>query len=134
MTMSASHLLGIAAFAVLGACASEPVGAPAAVAGVAPAATRSILAMSIPADGSTVRAPVSELMLHFNPPARLDEVTVSGPGGTMPMMITPVGEVEHYSLPLSGLGPGSYTVSWRATASGQEHRGSFSFTVRQSTG
>ena len=69
-------------------------------------------------------------MLHFNPPARLDEVTVTGPGGTMPMMITPVGEVQHYALPLSGLGPGAYTAAWRATAQGREHRGSFGFTVR----
>jgi methionine-rich copper-binding protein CopC len=46
------------------------------------------------------------------------------------MMVTAVGEVEHYALPLSGLGAGSYTVDWRAAAAGQEHQGRFSFTVR----
>lgn len=93
-------------------------------------AGQSILASSTPAAGSTVSGPVNELMLHFSPPARLAEVTVTGPDGMMPMMLTPVGEVEHYSLPLSGLGAGTYTVDWRANAAGQEHRGRFSFTVR----
>lgn len=94
------------------------------------AASRSILEMSVPAAGSTVRAPVNELMLNFNPPAQLDEVTIMGPSVTMPMMITPVGEVRHYSLPLSALGRGSYTVSWRASAGGRQYRGSFGFSVR----
>lgn len=90
----------------------------------------SILAWSRPAAGATVSGPVDELVFHFSPPARLGEVTVSGPEGAMPMMVTAVGEVEHYSLPLSGLGPGRYTVEWRATARGVDHRGSFGFEVR----
>lgn len=90
----------------------------------------SILAWSKPAAGSTGSAPVNELVFHFSPPARLGEVTVTGPEGAMPMMVTAVGEVEHYSLPLSGLGHGRYTVDWRATAGGVDHRGSFGFEVR----
>ena len=97
--------------------AAFPVGAP-------------ILTWSRPAAGSTVSAPVNELVFHFSPPARLGEVTVTGPEGAMPMMVTAVGEVEHYSLPLSGLGPGRYTVDWRATLRGVDHRGSFGFEVR----
>lgn len=94
------------------------------------AAAGSILAWSRPAAGSTVSTPVNELVLHFTPPARLGEVTVTGPRGAMPMMVTAVGEVDHYSLPLSGVGPGRYTVDWRATARGVDHRGSFGFEVR----
>lgn len=94
------------------------------------ATASSILAWSRPAAGSTVSAPVNELVLHFSPPARLGEVTVTGPEGAMPMMVTAVGEVEHYSLPLSGLGPGRYAVDWRAQAGGTEKQGRFAFAVR----
>lgn len=90
----------------------------------------SILAWSRPAAGSTVNAPVDELVFHFIPPARLGEVTVTGPEGAMPMMVTAVGEVERYSLPLSGLGQGRYSVDWRASARGVDYRGSFGFEVR----
>lgn len=90
----------------------------------------SILAWTKPAAGSTVSAPVNELVFHFSPPARLGEVTVTGPEGAMPMMVTAVGGVEHYSLPLSGLGPGRYTVEWKATARGVDYNGSFGFEVR----
>lgn len=103
---------------------------PAASSPARPLSETSILAGSDPAPGSTVAAPVNELVLRFNPTARLDEVTVSGPGGLMPMMVTAVGDAPNYSLPLSGLGPGSYTVNWRATAAGKQNRGSFSFTVK----
>jgi methionine-rich copper-binding protein CopC len=47
----------------------------------------------------------------------------------MPMMVHSVGEVRDYSIPLSGLAAGPYTVDWRATAHGREYRGRFSFTV-----
>jgi methionine-rich copper-binding protein CopC len=90
----------------------------------------SLLVGSTPAPGSTVAAPVEDLRLSFSPPARLDEVTVTGSEGTMPMMIHAVGEVADYSLPLAGLEAGPYTVNWRATSRGQTHHGSFAFTVR----
>lgn len=96
----------------------------------ATAAAGSILAWSRPAAGSTVTTPINELVLHFSPPARLGEVTVTGPEGAMPMMVNAVGEVDHYSLPLSDAGPGRYTVDWRATAGGVGYRGSFSFEAR----
>ena len=84
---------------------------------------------SAPAADSTVNAPVEELVLRFSTPASLNEVTISGPNGQQPMMIHPAGEVADYSLPLAGLGPGSYTVNWRATARGSTYQGSFSFRV-----
>src|SRR4051812_26530944 len=97
---------------------------------VAAPAQNSILVGSIPAAGATVSAPVNTLELRFRPPARLDEVTLRGPEGVMPTMVHAIGEVPNYSIPLSDLGPGSYTVNWRASAQGQEHRGSFAFIVR----
>lgn len=125
---------------VVNSAAEAPVGTPNtsakatnAAAGGEPtqsAAEGSILAWSRPTAGSTVSAPVNELVFHFSPPARLGEVTVTGPEGTMPMMVTAVGEVEHYSLPVSGLGPGRYTVDWKASSRGVDHNGSFSFVVR----
>ena len=108
----------------------QPGAAP-AVAPAGEAAESAILVRSSPSSGSTVRAPVDVLELEFDPPARLAEVIVTGPDGAMPMMISPVGEVRSYSLPLDGLGPGAYTVAWRATAQGREYRGAFGFTVAQ---
>ena len=97
---------------------------------MAPLAQGSILVSSNPAAGSIVGEPVEALQLHFNPPARLKEVSVSGPDGIMPTMVHAVGEVPDYSIPLSDLGPGAYTVNWRATAQEREYRGTFWFTVR----
>ena len=105
-------------------CVAPSAAAPAAE------SSASILASSRPTAGSTVTGPVDELVLHFDRPARLDEVTVSGPHGVLPMMLSPAGEVRDYSLPVSELDRGAYSVSWRATAAGQEYRGSFGFTVR----
>lgn len=115
--------------ALLGGCAAQPPPAP--VAGLAAnEAGSSILVSSSPAPGSTVHAPVNNLALHFAPPARLDQVTVTGPDGTMPMMVNAVGEVADYSLPLPGLGPGNYTVQWKALVAGTAHQGSFAFTAK----
>jgi len=108
-------------------CAEQPALPTGAAA--APAKD-SILIGSNPAAGSTVSAPVDSLELHFKPPARLGEVTIKGPEGTMPTMVHAVGEVADYSIPLSGLGPGSYTVSWKATSGGRNHEGTFAFTVK----
>jgi methionine-rich copper-binding protein CopC len=113
-----------AAGAMLASCAAQPASAP-----PVQQPANSILVGSTPAAGSTVSGPVNELALRFNPPARLDEVTVTGPGGTMPMMVHAVGEAPSYSIPVSGLGPGTYTVDWRASVQGQSHQGRFPFTV-----
>ena len=119
----------IAAFALLLGCA-QPAPPAASEPLANPGAAASILAWSKPAAGSTVGGPVNELVLHFSPPARLGEVTVTGPDGAMPMMVTAVGEVEHYSLPVSELESGRYTVAWKATAGSAAYSGSFGFQVR----
>lgn len=116
--------------ALLGGCAAQPAASNATPPRQQQDQQTSILAGSTPAAGSTVAAPVNELKLRFDPPARLDEVTVTGPDGTMPMMVHAVGETADYSLPLSGLGPGGYTVNWKATSGGRAYQGSFAFTVR----
>lgn len=90
----------------------------------------SILAWSRPDGGATITAAVNELVFHFSPAASLGEVTITGPDGTMPIMVNAIGEIEHYSLPISADQPGSYTVTWRATAGGREYRDRFDFTVR----
>ena len=131
MRLTGLHALAVvAAVALPSGCTNAPAAAPSAQPASASATSGWILQMSVPAAGSTVNGPVNELVLHFSPPARLDEVSVAGPQGAMPMMITAVGEVQHYSLPLPGLGPGGYTVAWRSTAQGHEYQGSFKFTVR----
>ena len=106
-------------------CAADPIGGTSVT-----AVGRVILASSNPKPGSIVSGPVNQLALHFDPPARLDEVSITGPDGTMPTKIHSVGEVTDYSLPLGGLGPGSYRVDWRATSGGEGYRGSFSFKVK----
>ena len=88
-----------------------------------------LLVSSTPAAGSTVRGPVEELLFRFSTPVRLMEVIVAGPKEAMPVMITPAGETEAYSIPVSDLETGSYSVSWRATSAGREFAGSFSFRV-----
>ena len=114
----------LVAAGLLGACAAAPPAAPASIG-------QSILQSSDPGDGATVDGPVERLELRFSPPARLTEVTVTGSDGLqMPVMVTAAGEAAYYSIPLPGLEAGSYTVQWRASAAGSEHRGSFGFTVR----
>jgi methionine-rich copper-binding protein CopC len=130
MLSGQSLLTALAGFVLLSACSPQPEAAAGANSTPGAGTASSILAWSRPASGATVSAPVNELVLHFSPPARLGEVTVTGPEGAMPMMVTAVGEVEHYSLPLSGLGTGSFTVAWRATAQGRGYQGSFAFAVR----
>lgn len=94
-------------------------------------AHQSLLLSSIPADGSTVAAPVDELLLDFARPTRLLEVTVSSSDGMkMPIMVDAVGEVTHYSLPLNGLGAGRYTIDWRASSAGIDYRGNIHFDVK----
>ena len=107
-------IVGIAA--LLECCA-----APSGSAQVAQQPAGSILVSSNPSSGATVQEPVDALTLQFNPPARLDELNVAGAGGEMPMMVHSVAEVRDYSIPLSGLAAGAYTVNWRATARGREY-------------
>lgn len=127
--------LPIALLAVLAACTAqrpqaEPAGAGTGAANSNPA-VKTMLASSKPADGAVVIGPVDTIELHFAQPARLTEVTIVGADGTvMPIMVTAAGEVQHYSLPVSGLEEGRYTVRWRATSGGRAHQGDFAFEAR----
>ena len=89
-----------------------------------------LLARSTPADGATVAAPVNNLQLKFARPVRLIEVTLDGPDGLSPMMITALAETTDYQIPLPGLTRGKYRVNWRASAAGRSYDGVLNFTVR----
>lgn len=111
--------------AALTNCTAQPAAEP-----VAQMAKGSILARSTPANGASVAGPVDQLILHFARPARLLEVTVEGPDGLSPMMITAVGETTDYTIPLPGLGTGTYRINWKASAAGAPSSGTVGFTVR----
>ena len=121
------HTALAALVAVLAACAPAETGSAPTGSG-----HQSPLARSSPAAGATVAAP-ADLLLAFQEPVRLAEVTVTGSDGmTMPMMISSAGEQTSYSLPLPDLAPGVYDVRWRAIVRGGASReGSFRFTVRR---
>lgn len=112
--------------AVLAACAPVPQNESEA----ALASDGAILVSARPANGATIRAPQG-LALTFRQPVRLAELTISGPSGEMPIMVTSAGLRTAYSLPLPDLEPGPYHVTWRALAQdGTTHAGRLSFTVR----
>ena len=85
---------------------------------------------SIPKSGTTVTGPVDELRLRFSKPARLLEITISGPDGDMPTMVESAEETYEYSIPLPDLDAGKYEVRWRASTAGEESSGRLIFSVR----
>lgn len=89
-----------------------------------------LLARSTPANGSIVAGPVNNLQLNYARPVRLLEVTLDGPDGLSPMMITAPAETTDYQIPLPGLTGGKYRVNWRASAAGRSYDGVLNFTVR----
>ncbi len=110
---------------VLSSCAAQPLSdSPQQV------AETSVLARSAPADGSIVAGPVNRLQLVFTRPVRLLEVTLAGPDGLSPMMITAAAETTEYSVPLPGLEKGYYRASWKASGAGRTYGGAIAFTVR----
>ena len=114
-------------FALLAACMAVEGSGPG---NDANAGSEALLVQSNPSDGASVLAP-RLLSLTFREPVRLTEVTITGPSGEMPMMVTAAGEQTSYSLPLSDLEPGRHDVRWRALArGGVPHEGRLSFTVR----
>lgn len=119
-------LLTILGGVILLGCAAQSIG----TAGQAAQSEASILVASTPAAGSTVHGPVDVLNLHFSPAARLEETTISGPDGLMPMMVHSVGEVREYSIPLPDLEGGTYVVTWRASARNRLYHDSFGFSVK----
>lgn len=129
----ARALLILAAAGTVSGCeaASSSDESPAAAAGPAETATESILKSSSPANGATLAGAPDNLVLTFTRPTRLIEVVVIGSDGSeMPIMVTAAGELERFSVPLSGLEPGVYSVRWRATSAGRPYEGSLRFTIR----
>ena len=109
----------------LSACAAESSNAPKNQTSQA-----TVLARSTPANGSSVAGPVNNLQLNYARPVRLLEVTLDGPDGLSPMMITAPAETTDYQIPLPGLTGGKYRVNWRASAVGRSYDGVLNFTVR----
>ena len=109
----------------LSACAAESSKAPNNQTSQA-----TVLARSTPANGSIVAGPVNNLQLKFARPVRLLEVTLDGPDGLSPMMITAPAETTDYQIPLPGLTGGKYRVNWRASAAGRSYDVVLNFTVR----
>lgn len=123
--MRTTCLAMIAFFSLSNCAAQSPEAAPRQT------SQASLLERSTPADGSTVAGPVNRLHLTFARPARLLEVTLDGPDGLSPMMITAPAESIEYDVPLPGINAGSYRVNWRANAAGRDYAGTLRFTVRR---
>lgn len=84
---------------------------------------------SVPADKSKVAAPEA-IELHFSDAARLTALTLQQGNAAPKSLSVPSKAAKDISVPVKGLGPGAYTVSWRvASEDGHVMSGNFSFTV-----
>ena len=85
-----------------------------ALSGVAQAHTH--LEKSMPAENSVVATAPSQLAMHFSEATRLTAVSVQKDGDKESMHVSalPAQASEDVSVPLELLGPGKYTVNWRA--------------------
>lgn len=90
---------------------------------------------TMPEDGAQLETAPSEVMIQFDEPATLTrvELTHSRDSETQETRLTLPGEaMEMTHLETPDLGPGRYTVDWRAmSADGHAVNGSFSFTVSE---
>jgi methionine-rich copper-binding protein CopC len=88
---------------------------------------------SVPKDGTTVAAGLSELELGFSKPMRLTLVRVHPLKGGDDIVVTgelPKAMRDAAKVPVVPLAAGAYTVSWTAVAEdGHVMNGSFAFTV-----
>ena len=82
--------------------------------GIAQAHTH--LEKSTPAENSVMATAPSQLALHFSEATRLTAVSIQKDGDKESMHVSalPAQASEDMSVPLEPLGPGKYTVSWRA--------------------
>ena len=118
-------ITGIALSILLSGCDAKPLPASSRAA----TNNSSPLVSSTPANGAIVKPDLEALVLRFEQAVRLNEVLLIGPGGMMPMMVTAPTEQKEFSIPLSGLEPGSHQVTWRATAGTEMLSGVLRFTV-----
>lgn len=79
------------------------------------AAAHTGLAAATPADGTTVRAPVSEIVLEFTEGVRLTAVALSdAAGGRKALAGTPADVAARFVIDVrEELAPGDYTIRWR---------------------
>ena len=105
------------------------------VAGGGSACAHAKMAASIPEDGATVPAGLTQVQLDFSKPMRVTVVRVTrmGDQASTPLKAElPSTFVMSAKLPLKPLAAGSYEVSWTAVADdGHVMNGVFKFTVTE---
>ncbi|MBN1238214.1 MAG: copper resistance protein CopC [Gammaproteobacteria bacterium] len=88
---------------------------------------------SVPRDGTTVAAGLSEIELSFSKPMRLTLVRVHPLKGGDDAVLTgslPAAFANAVTVGFAALGPGAYAVSWTGVAEdGHVMKGSFAFSV-----
>jgi copper resistance protein C len=106
------------------------------VVGAGPASAHAFLKSASPAVGSTVPAAPAELTIEFTEGVEpnFSTITVVDGGGARvdsgTVHLTPGGDT-HLATALKPLPPGTYKVTWHATATDtHKTEGSFSFTVK----
>jgi methionine-rich copper-binding protein CopC len=90
---------------------------------------------SMPADGSTLKAPPSQLQLVFSEAARLTALTIRKNGETEARKVAPLPTevAARFSVNLPPLTPGRYRIEWRAlSADHHVASGALSFAVQGS--
>ena len=90
------------------------------------------LTASVPADGSSGKAP-EEIVLNFSEAARLTALTLQRQGEE-PLKIAslPAAAASRVTVPMPKLAPGAYTLTWRAlSADGHVTSGTVHFTVSE---
>lgn len=88
------------------------------------------LSASVPAEGSTVRAP-EQITLSFSEAARVTALTIRGEGGAeQKLSPLPTATAKQVTVPVPKLVPGRYTVSWRVLSEdGHVMSGTLHFSV-----
>lgn len=107
-----------------------PIAALLALTQVALAHTR--LAESVPADTDTLDRAPTEIVLVFSDPVRLTALALEQADGTQHALAPlPKAPSERFAVPApEPLGPGAYTVTWRALAADTHvMSGEFGFSI-----
>ncbi|MDR3514298.1 MAG: copper resistance protein CopC [Azospirillaceae bacterium] len=105
------------------------------LASVGPALAHAHLKNADPAVGSTVKAAPTAVTIEFSEAVEPKFSTIAVADGTghrvdKDDVHVPGGDAHHLSVDLPGLGAGTYTVTWKATAvDTHKTNGTFTFTV-----
>ena len=105
------------------------------VAGVAAALAHAKMNASVPKDGETVVAGLSEIQLQFSKPLRLTLIHVRRVDEQQEIAVSselPTSFVDSAKVAVDALQAGSYEVSWTAVSNdGHVMKGSFAFSVKE---